>query len=70
MNQPESPRLYSVKETAQQLSLSIPMVWKLLGQRRIPFIKIGASTRIPADAIAQIAAHGLPSPRLTPELSQ
>ena len=43
------PELLTVAEVAKLLTVSIPTVRRLQGQRRIPFVKVGGSVRFTKD---------------------
>jgi excisionase family DNA binding protein len=47
------PRLLSIKEASEVLAIKPATVRAWLLRRRLPFVKVGRSVRIPADAIAQ-----------------
>ncbi|GAA4898587.1 hypothetical protein GCM10025789_15690 [Tessaracoccus lubricantis] len=46
-----APLLYTVKEAASLLSIGRTRVYELLNQGSLEKVKIGNSTRIPADAL-------------------
>jgi excisionase family DNA binding protein len=52
--------LWSIKEAAEQLSLSSRTIERMVSNRQIPFIKIGRLVRIPVDEITDWVAKKLP----------
>ena len=59
-------QLVSVEQAAKLLACTPAAVRKWLVQRRLPLVKVGRLSRIPAYALAVIAEHGLPEPGTYP----
>lgn len=58
MSSANGEQLLSTDQVAEILGCSPRMVRKLTHERRIPFVKVGALTRIrPADVMAYVSAH-------------
>ncbi len=51
------PRLLTVRTFASAIGLREQTVYGWLAARRIPFVRIGRSVRIPADALAALVAN-------------
>jgi excisionase family DNA binding protein len=45
------PRGRTVGETATELSLSVPTIYRLLGQQRLAAVKVGSRTLITSESI-------------------
>ena len=52
------PLLYSPKEAAAALSLSLVTVMRMVADGRLKSVKIGAARRIPAEEINNIVLRG------------
>lgn len=51
-------RLLTVREAAEQLGLSPKTVWAWIYSRRLGFVRLGRSIRIPQSAIEQLIEVG------------
>ena len=58
--------LWSIPRLAAKLGVSEAAVRRWLVERRLPVVKVGRLTRIPAYALNVIAEHGLPAPNSYP----
>lgn len=43
--------LLTVRETAQRLNLGVTLTYELIGQGRIPHIRLGRAVRVPRQAL-------------------
>jgi excisionase family DNA binding protein len=59
--------LYSIREAGEKLSLSRSTVYALMNDRRLPAVKIGRKTLIPATGIAKFLASLPPAPFIDSE---
>jgi excisionase family DNA binding protein len=52
---PEPPKIaYSVKEAAQATSLGVSTVWAHIAAKRLPVVRVGGRTLIPADGLRRL----------------
>ncbi len=54
--------LLSVPDVAERFGVSEATVWRLLRRGELARVKVGTSTRVPADAVAAFVADQLPEP--------
>jgi len=48
------PLMVTVREAAGALRVSIPTVYRLIHQGRLPLVKIGRASRIPREAVERL----------------
>lgn len=66
-----SGSVYSIRAAAAELGVSVSMLHKLLKQRRLGHLKVGARTLITAEHLEQFReASEVPTPETSPEPSQ
>lgn len=53
------PRLLTVNQVAELLNLSRSFVRRLIGERRIPALRIGRAIRVPSEQLAAFVARAL-----------
>lgn len=51
---PALPELWKVAKVAEALSLSQPMVYKLMDSGRLPYVKIGRCRRVKRDEVLKL----------------
>ena len=55
---PPLPKLLTIKQAAEALCVSVPMVYKLTREQALPVVRLGSSVRVhPDDLAALIEAH-------------
>lgn len=62
--------LDSLQEAADFLGMSQAMLYKLMRDGRLSYVKIGRARRIPRNALIGLAAAGLVGPRSEPSAAQ
>lgn len=55
---PPLPKLLTIKQAAEALSVSVPMIYKLTREQTLSVVRLGSSVRIhPEDLAALIESH-------------
>ena len=68
--EPISPRLLNIQHVAVYTGLSVHTLYTMVSQRRIPFVKLGRSTRFDREEIDRwITAHAVKVKRAFSELT-
>ena len=62
MEQP-TPLAYSPTDAARALSVGRSTLYRLIADGRLPTVKIGTRTLIPAEAVRRVANEGTEGPR-------
>jgi excisionase family DNA binding protein len=62
MKTQSSEKLLSVESVAEKLDLKASTIRKRILQKRIPYVKIGRSVRIPIEAVNELIAKGWREP--------
>ena len=60
-----SDRLLTITEAASRLGLKEATIRKQILQRRIPYVKLGRSVRVPVEAIDKLISDGFRLPPAT-----
>jgi len=63
--EPEHRLLLRAPEAARTLGISVRMLWTLVKERRVPFVRLRAAVRFPAEALRKWIAEQTQSPEGT-----
>ncbi|MBX3402999.1 MAG: helix-turn-helix domain-containing protein [Phycisphaeraceae bacterium] len=60
VGEPRAARMFSIAETAHELTVSTRSVWRWIAAGEIKAVRLGRAVRIPASEIERIARKGVP----------
>ena len=62
MATPNTQELLTLKELASLTKVKVPTWRKAIAQRRIPYVRIGRSIRVPIEVVREIISSGWQDP--------